>query len=250
MNEKFQSNQNSKDNQRDPVPGQVGQKASSESRLLLPTPREIIEILSKKVIGHEHAKRTVAVAVYQHLLQCAQSDVIGGRVEAENHVLIHGPSGSGKSHLLRCLEDVGIPMCYVSCTSITPNGYRGKDFLHYVEEIRQLVVEEGRTSPAIVVWDEIDKLALHGSLDSQAMVYRKMTQMDFLTFLDGIMCGNDNELDASRILSIGCGAFVGLDQIRYRNSTPSIGFQPAEEITKPGQAPMLPRHLVEYGMMT
>ena len=79
---------------------QEAEKLTSKPELL-PTPNELVALLSKRVIGNEQAKRSIAVAVYQHLLNCAKCDTYGGRVETENHVLLVGPSGSGKSLLLR-----------------------------------------------------------------------------------------------------------------------------------------------------
>jgi len=228
---------------------QEAEKLTSKPELL-PTPNELVALLSKRVIGHEQAKRSIAVAVYQHLLNCAKCDTYGGRVETENHVLLVGPSGSGKSLLLRTLGDIlRIPLFHIPCTNITPNGYKGKDLSEHLNTIGNVIVDEKFTHPAIVVWDEVDKLALYDSNDSAAAVYRRMTQMDFLTFLDGTKCGNDNEIDSSRILSIACGAFVGLDVIRNPQSKPVIGFKTGTVVNPESLQPILPDHLISYGLL-
>lgn len=231
--------------------------------VLLPTPNELVALLSKSVIGHEQAKRAIATSVYQHLMQCARSDIQGGRVETDQHVMLTGPSGSGKSLLMRTLSEIiGIPLFSIPCTNISPNGYKGRDFTQHLEFIAERIVVDGVTHPAIVVWDEVDKLALyqHGSNGSVgaaaadaaegASIYRKMTQMSFLTYFDGTKCGDDDKMDSSRILNIACGAFVGLDQLRRPKSVPVMGFHSntisAAEIP---MEPLNPEHLIKYGLI-
>lgn len=224
---------------------------SANQPIILPTPNELVSLLSTQVIGHEQAKKTVAVAAYQHLIQCARSDIKGGRVEAENHVLLAGPSGSGKSLLLRTLRDVlNIPVFHIACTNIVPNGYKGKDFAHHIESIAERVVDDDFTHPAVVIWDEVDKLALFESNDSHAAIYKRMSQMDFLTFLDGTQCGDDGRMDSSRILSVACGAFVGLDSLRKPKSAPVIGFHSGLHGKSPTlMEPLQPDHLIQYGLI-
>jgi len=226
----------------------------SSPSVLLPTPNELVALLSKRVIGHEHAKRTIANSVYQHLMQCARSDIHGGRVETEQHVMLVGPSGSGKSLLLRTLGEIlRIPLYHIPCTNITPNGYKGKDFTQHLVSISERIVENQFTHPAILVWDEVDKLALyqHGSSAAEtAAVYRRMIQMDFLTYLDGTKCGDDDTMDSSRILSIACGAFVGLDMLRRPKSVPVMGFHSdSMSAAEQSMEPLNPEHLIHYGLI-
>lgn len=225
--------------------------------VLLPTPNELVALLSKSVIGHEQAKRTIATSVYQHLMQCARSDIQGGRVETDQHVMLTGPSGSGKSLLMRTLSEIlGIPLFYIPCTNISANGYKGKDFTQHLESIAERIVNDGFTHPAIVVWDEVDKLAISssGSADTEAAesaaIYRKMVQMAFLTYLDGTKCGDDDKMDSSRILSIACGAFVGLDKLRRPKSVPVMGFHTDSSSTSQvPMEPLNPEHLIKYGFI-
>ncbi len=217
---------------------------------LLPTPNELVELLSKRVIGHEQAKRSISVAVYQHLINCAKSDTTGGRVEAENHVLLVGPTGSGKSLLFRTLGDVlKIPIFYVPCTNIAPHGYKGKDLAQHLESIADVIVDSSFTRPAIVVWDEVDKLSLYNNNDSVAAIYKRMTQMDFLTYLDGTKCGNENQMDSSRILNISCGAFPGLCKIRKPKPKPVMGFHAGDLSGNEILQPLCPEHLIRYGLI-
>lgn len=220
---------------------------------LLPTPSELVELLSRRVIGQLEAKRVLAVAVYQHFLACAKSDLHGGRVESENHVLLVGPTGSGKSLLLKTLgETLRLPTIYIPCTAITPDGYKGKNFAQHLEDVSDILAEGGKTAPGIVVWDEVDKLSLVNQGDSETSdnsgVYRRMIQTEFLTYLDGTKRAGC-EMNPSRILNIGIGAFVGLDKIRSMAGKPAIGFHGTPHDHAPALAAIKPEHLIRYGLI-
>lgn len=220
---------------------------------LLPTPTELIALLSKRVIGQTEAKRALSIAVYQHFLACAKSDLYGGRVESENHVLLIGPTGSGKSLLLKTLGEImKLPNFYIPCTSITPDGYKGKNFAQHIEGVSEILMDEDKTKPGIVVWDEVDKLSLSSFGDNEsveyASVFRRMTQTEFLTYLDGTKWGSSG-MDASRILNIGIGAFVGLDKLRTTSTKPSVGFHSAFIDHAPVLEPIKPEHLILYGLV-
>lgn len=239
----------------------TGQLSGANNYRILPTPGELVELLSKQVIGQTQAKRTLATAVYQHFMNCANSDLYGGRTETENHVMLVGPSGSGKSLLLRTLKDVlKVPMFYIPCTNITPDGYKGKNFSQHIDTISDVLIENTYTSPAIVVWDEVDKLSsnsLYSSVGQDtndvaagAGVYRRMTQTEFLTYLDGTKCGSNGDMDSSRILNVAIGAFAGIDEIRDPTVKPTVGFHhPSLLNPKSGLEPVKPEHLIAYGLI-
>jgi len=224
---------------------------------LLPTPNEIVSLLSRRVIGHEQAKRTLAVAVYQHLMQCAHADAQGHKhIESENHVMLVGPTGSGKSLLLRTLGDVlKIPIYYASCTQLVPSGYKGQDLYGLLDTMAGRIVDDEFTHPALAVWDEVDKLSIYDGparQESAAGVYRRMTQTDFLTFLDGANCGGNGKnrrMDNSRILNVACGAFVGLDEIRKPKPAPEMGFHSAVGREHGHLPPIRPEHLIQFGLI-
>lgn len=226
---------------------------SSRKQRLLPTPSELVELLSRRVIGQTEAKRVLAVAVYQHFMACAQSDLYGGRVEGENHVLLAGPTASGKSLLLKTLGEVlKLPTFYIPCTAITPDGYKGKNFAQHLEGVSDVLVNGNKTTPGIVVWDEVDKLSLSnlGASESaeNAGVYRRMIQTEFLTYLDGAKWGV-SDLDASRILNIGIGAFVGLEKIRSMAGNAAMGFHNTYHDHAAALEPLTPEHLIRYGLI-
>jgi ATP-dependent Clp protease ATP-binding subunit ClpX len=220
---------------------------------MLPTPGELIQLLSKRVIGQIEAKRVLSVAVYQHFLACANCDLHGGTVESENHVLLIGRTGSGKSLLLKTLGEVlKLPIFHIPCTAITPDGYKGKNFAQHLEGVSDVLVDGNKTTPGIVVWDEVDKLSLSNQGGSESAenvgVYRRMIQTEFLTYLDGAKWGSCG-MDASRILNIGLGAFAGLDQIRSTSAKPSVGFHNTPFALEPVLEPIKPDHLIRYGLI-
>lgn len=218
---------------------------------LLPTPNEIIAMLDKKVVGQIEAKRTLAVAAYSHFISCALGELSNWHVEPTS-VLLVGPTGSGKSHLLKTLRDcLKIPMVYVSCTTLTQNGYKGVNVNEILDRLENELVEDNRTQPAIVVWDEVCKTRENPF----SHPVTSGVQQDLLTYLDGTKCGKSGCLDSSRILNVACGAFVGLDKLRKRkNSAPRIGFVDSLHETVNAESeeflePLASQHLIDYGFI-
>lgn len=209
--------------------------------------------LDGRIIGHGAAKKMLAVACYEHLMQCATADLMGGKVWPDNHSIITGPSGCGKSAMIEALGAfLGIPVLQIDCSNLTPHGYKGRDLSQYFDSFAEKISDEDCTRPAIVVWEEIDKLSCYR--DPVAGQYRAMVQADALRFLDGAVCGGDGYLDASRILSIGCGAFDGLDELRDPARRPEIGFGKiarTRSVSGGGEPlpPLLPEHLVQFGLL-
>src|SRR4051812_39452138 len=125
------------------------------------TPRQIFTYLDRYVVGQERAKRTIAIAAYNHLKRCAQPTPAGKRLIKKSNVLLLGPTGSGKTHLARtlaqCLE---VPFTVADATEYTEAGYYGKDVEVMVGELLHKADQDVELAQrGIVFIDEIDKIA-------------------------------------------------------------------------------------------
>lgn len=221
----------------------------------LKTPVAIKAFLDDYIIGQDGAKRTLAVAVYNHYLRfSAQSNAqpfshthssAGVEIEKSN-VLLAGPSGTGKTLLVKTLAKIiGVPIVVGDATSLTQAGYVGED----VDSLLKRLVEaaEGDIKQAewgIVYIDEIDKLARRGAGGSavrdisgegvQQALLKMVEGSDVRLPKTGRKEGNSDDLVISthNILFIVGGAFSGLTELisaRKRPPVVSIGFNAAVE---------------------
>ena len=135
--------------------------AESKKEKMTKRPREIAEFLDQYVIGQDRAKRTLAVAVYNHYKR------INGRSDAnyeKSNILMIGPTGSGKTYLVQSLAGIlGVPFAISDATALTEAGYVGEDVENVL--LRLIRAADGDISLAergIVYIDEIDKIARKG----------------------------------------------------------------------------------------
>ena len=199
----------------------------------LPTPSEMIAHLDRFVQGQTKAKRDIAVAVYEHYFSLGSRDR-GEEDLGRKHILMLGPTGSGKTYIVKTLADyLGVPVGFASATSLVETGYVGSP----VESVICALLDRAGGDPkkaerGIVFIDEIDKIRRNtgGGKD----VSGEGVQNGLLTLMDGrISKGPDNHnhppVDTSRLLFICTGAFVDLEEIirkRAGGENNQIGFDP------------------------
>lgn len=209
------------------------------SNRLLPTPREMIAHLDRFVRGQTRAKQDLAVAVYNHYLSQAHRDETSEDL-GRFHVLLLGPTGSGKTYMVRKLaEQLGVPVSFASATALVQAGYRGRP----VDDIVKSLLDRAKDNPrlaerGIIFIDEIDKVRRNDGIGPD--VNGEGVQNALLTLLDGkiaeeVDSRSHEPIDTSRILFVCTGAFVGLDDLvrqRVGAAGARIGFhaRPQEDL--------------------
>ncbi|MGI9173849.1 MAG: ATP-dependent Clp protease ATP-binding subunit ClpX [Rhodothermales bacterium] len=237
------------------------------------TPHDIKAALDEYVIGQTQAKKTLAVAVYNHYKRIEAEtylpDFEGVELEKSNILLI-GPTGTGKTLLARTLARVlDVPFCISDATALTEAGYVGEDvesILAHLLQAADFNVE--RAERGIIYIDEIDKVARKGD---NASITRDVSgegvQQALLKILEGTVAGvppkggrkhpeqNLINVDTRGILFICGGAFDGLTEIiARRRSTSTIGFLSKAEQRSGKDDPDLFQHvepddLLRFGLI-